>query len=614
MRRLIFSVLVLLSLQSSAQNFITRQGKKLFLSSEEIHLRGIAFGNRVWVNDPLPDQHHGEIDYQRVHNMGMNAIRFYLNYLTLEDDAKPYQYKQAGWDWLDQNIAWAKKYDVYLILNIHVPQGGFQSQCKGDALWTDSLNQIRVARLWKAIAKRYVNEPQIAGFDLVNEPIPLTSVAQWEKLAQRIIDSVRTVDQNHLMIAANAIALNCDYGYNDGKYNYPILKEDNLMYTVHLYDPYEYTTQLQAWANTGEGGKYPDEKKLSVPGDIAFGIGQYSNPSLSIGTSDWTYYKGNPFLVNADSLILGRVSFYGHKLGAGKAYYDDITLNEVDAQGNMLKEIFKVNLQDDTYWYWSEKNDGSKGIITNGHNDNFALTCTGASGYASITAGNLSFKAEKGKRYMISGWMKGENIPSGATAAITTEFYYSPSHQSVMARDKNYLRSRILDYAKFPMDEGYPVYFGEFGVVRDCFDNDKGGAAWVKDAMDIFDSLDFHFTYHVYREDGFGLYKGWDGVLDSTTVNQPLKDTFTNFFKGGSSNIFENIEEQTTSYPNPFSDSFSIAFPGNFEYEINDVNGAVVEKGDGENLLSSGKNLSAGIYFVRVKSKDGVEVMKVVKQ
>ena len=102
---------------ASAQDFITRNGNKLYQgkTGPEMHLRGICFGNWVWADDPLPVTHHNEQDYKRVKEMGMNAIRFYMNYLTFEDDANPYQYKESGWKWIDQNIAWAKKYGVYLI-------------------------------------------------------------------------------------------------------------------------------------------------------------------------------------------------------------------------------------------------------------------------------------------------------------------------------------------------------------------------------------------------------------------------------------------------------------------------------------------------------------------
>ena len=97
-------------------------------------LRGVAFGNDVWSNVRLPRRHHDETDYQRVAAMGMNAVRFYMNYRTFEADAAPGQYLDDGWQWLDDNIAWAKRHNVYLILNMHVPPGGFQSLGNGKAL------------------------------------------------------------------------------------------------------------------------------------------------------------------------------------------------------------------------------------------------------------------------------------------------------------------------------------------------------------------------------------------------------------------------------------------------------------------------------------------------
>jgi len=81
-------------------------------------LRGVSFGNEVWTNARLPRRHHDEADYQRVAAMGMNAVRFYMNYKTFEADAAPGHYLDDGWQWLDDNIAWAKRHGVYLILNM----------------------------------------------------------------------------------------------------------------------------------------------------------------------------------------------------------------------------------------------------------------------------------------------------------------------------------------------------------------------------------------------------------------------------------------------------------------------------------------------------------------
>ena len=115
-------------------------------------LRGVSFGNEVWGNVRLPRRHHDEADFARVTAMGMNTVRFYLNYRTFESDAAPGTYLADGWQWLDDNIAWAKKHGVYLVLNMHVPPGGFQSLGAGKALWDRPDMQERLIKLWTAIA------------------------------------------------------------------------------------------------------------------------------------------------------------------------------------------------------------------------------------------------------------------------------------------------------------------------------------------------------------------------------------------------------------------------------------------------------------------------------
>ena len=100
-----------------------------------VRLRGVAFGNEVWGNVRVPRRHHAEVDYQRVAAMGMNAVRFYMNYRTFEPAAAPTSGSSSGsasrpasaatsgsanpppadgWQWLDDNIAWARKNGVYL--------------------------------------------------------------------------------------------------------------------------------------------------------------------------------------------------------------------------------------------------------------------------------------------------------------------------------------------------------------------------------------------------------------------------------------------------------------------------------------------------------------------
>lgn len=241
------------------ESFIKRDGQKLIKGNEEVWLKGVSFGNEVWTDNPVPTTHHDEQDFERVAAMGMNVIRFYLNYKTLEDDAAPYKYKQAGWDWLDQNIRWAKKHGIYLILNIHVPPGGFQSNGNGGALWENPENQKRLKALWHHIAKRYADEPIIAGYDLLNEPVVTESISQWQNLAQQLADTIRQVDKNHLLIVERLNAINRNWSNVNADQNLFLINDANTMYTFHFYSPFKFTHQYAKWANMGEGGKYPDE-------------------------------------------------------------------------------------------------------------------------------------------------------------------------------------------------------------------------------------------------------------------------------------------------------------------------------------------------------------------
>src|SRR6185437_4986193 len=350
--------------------------------------------------------------------------------------------------------------------------------------------------------------------------------------------------------------------------NFPVITETNLMYSPHTYEPYNYTTQLQAWAGTGDGGKYPDETILVTPPDITYTTGQYNNPNIPKGTTGWTYYQGVPYTINDDTNIVAMPVFNGGLLGSGKVYFDDITINEVDSKGNVLQQIFSYNITSDSnFYYWSQNNNGAMATATVGRTDNASLSITGSSGYASVTDDNHQFKIQKGKIYTISGWMKGDTIPNGATAYIGFGLYYSPSGTPAYARDYNYLKAKAIQYSQYPVSMDYPVYFGEFGTVRPTFLNGKGGDLWVKDMLHIFDSLGFNWTYHDYNDygdAGFGIYASTSSPIDTTLGTASLIADFENYFgvplTVSVTAISSAVSQETDIkvFPNPSQTAFTV--------------------------------------------------------
>ena len=157
----------------TADDFVHAEGRKIIgTDGKELHIQGMALGNNVWSNPSSPDlSHHSESTYKELSEMGFNCVRFYINYGLFESDVNPYHYKKSGFDWLDKNIRWAKKYGMGIIINMHYPQGKYQSNGEGLELWTKKSNQDRLTALWKKIARRYADEPTVWGYGLINEPV-----------------------------------------------------------------------------------------------------------------------------------------------------------------------------------------------------------------------------------------------------------------------------------------------------------------------------------------------------------------------------------------------------------------------------------------------------------
>ncbi|EIJ34364.1 cellulase family glycosylhydrolase [Thiothrix nivea] len=212
--------------------------------------------------------------YQEIRSLGFNTVRLNLSYSLFEDDAAPGVYKEEGWAVVDRNIQWAQQNGIRLILDMHVPPGGYQSNDYAGFGNRPDL-QKRLEDLWVAIAQRYRNETTIVAYDLINEP----NINNWFAYAQTVIDKIRAVDANHL------IDVEVSFHSKDiGMYK---LADDNILYDVHWYEPWSwagshtnntpYTGTLEEFKQQlreGEGlSNFYDEATDSFT--VPFNIGEY---------------------------------------------------------------------------------------------------------------------------------------------------------------------------------------------------------------------------------------------------------------------------------------------------------------------------------------------------
>lgn len=511
-----------------------------------VHLRGIAFGNEVWSHTAIPSAHHAGVDYGVVASMGMNVVRFYLSYNTFEDDARPFKYEDAGWAWLDQNVEWAQSHGVRLVLNMHDPVGGYQSLGKGGALWREPDKQERFIQLWRAIAERYRAEPTIAGFDLLNEPVPTESIDQWKDLAERTIAEIREVDQHHIVFLERVNAVGGDWAENADR-NFFKVGDPNVVYEFHFYKPFHFTHQSADWvAFAAREGWYPDENMPEVDWFQLTPVATVDSDPLPAGSSDWTLLETKPFLVQNPKIAVGK-PFLVCDDGAGTATFDSLSLSRTDPappppapvappKGKKVKPPpppapvvdtqFEIDLDTLRGWYFWKQGEPAKSdaghayLDLHGHGDSTALSIARTVGLANLGADPLRFFPKQGSEYVLRALAKGRGLGERARCLIRLEFY--SSQVPVLPRDKRYLEQEVQAYLAWGQKNDVPLYLGEFGTIRQSFLPGRGGLNWVSDMLDVLLEHGVHFTYHAYHEMPFGLFLGGDTLPSEPRLYVPL--------------------------------------------------------------------------------------------
>jgi endoglucanase len=127
--------------------------------------------------------HTRKVDIDSLKAWGFNSVRLPMHYnlYTLPVEKEPVAGQQTwiekGFAMTDSLLAWCKANQMYLILDLHATPGGQGSDLNiadrdpsKPSLWDSKANQVKTIALWKKLAKRYVNEPWIGGYDIINEP------------------------------------------------------------------------------------------------------------------------------------------------------------------------------------------------------------------------------------------------------------------------------------------------------------------------------------------------------------------------------------------------------------------------------------------------------------
>jgi len=145
---------------------------------------------------------------------GFNSVRLPLNARRL------FRFKHGNAEFvpntlacIDRLIDWCRTCGIYVILDMHAAPGGQTGQniddCENDQpeLFTNPMYQEQLCSAWELLAKRYADEPVVAAYDLLNEPLPNFFCQYNDQLLplyRRLIERIRAIDPNHMIMLEGA--------------------------------------------------------------------------------------------------------------------------------------------------------------------------------------------------------------------------------------------------------------------------------------------------------------------------------------------------------------------------------------------------------------------------
>lgn len=176
-----------------------------------------------------------EADAALLASIGMNSVRIPVNYRHFEDDARPFVLKEEGFAQLDRVVTLLARHGIYSIIDLHALPGRQNQHWHSDnpthiaEFWNHPHFQDRVVHLWEALADRFKDRPEVAGYNPINEPSDPTGEI-LPVFYDRLEAAIRKVDPRHVLFL-DGNKYSTDFSFLDRRPD-PL---PNTVYTAHDY-------------------------------------------------------------------------------------------------------------------------------------------------------------------------------------------------------------------------------------------------------------------------------------------------------------------------------------------------------------------------------------------
>jgi aryl-phospho-beta-D-glucosidase BglC (GH1 family) len=197
-------------------------------------------------------------DMRALKAAGFDHVRLSINPALLIASPKTGTLRAEPMAQLDKTVGQLLDAGLNVLLDIHAEEDWKAGLTHGD----DGASNLYA--FWGNFAAHYAkSDPERVFFEVLNEP-SMDDLYRWEGIQDRAVAAIRRVAPRHTIIATAAA-----WGHQDGLLAMEPVRDENVIYTFHDYDPMWFTHQGATWSTTSwaftHGVPYPSTPENILP-------------------------------------------------------------------------------------------------------------------------------------------------------------------------------------------------------------------------------------------------------------------------------------------------------------------------------------------------------------
>ncbi len=213
---------------------------------------------------------------------GFKHVRIPVTWDNRTEKTAPYTVDTDEMDRVEEVVDWALDQDLYVILNVHHDDW----LKKGGNTFTQN-NRNRFDAIWLQIVERFKNKSAKLLFEILNEPVDLTS-ANVDELNARVLEIIRRVNPTRLVVFSgngftpiNALLSAA----------IPDTEDEYLIGNFHAYDPWPFAGQcIRGWGTGADKDEleqiYQQAQAWSRENDIPVTVNEFGAAKFDFTAPD----------------------------------------------------------------------------------------------------------------------------------------------------------------------------------------------------------------------------------------------------------------------------------------------------------------------------------------